>query len=359
MKRIYIFLITTMLIVQACSTIKRTTQKKQLTTQPEKPALVVNQSADPFFIPVDYTLNVPKNYVMPCARLVYEPYFTATDNKYGLTPVVITGTKYGRLENRLEELEGKAPEFPQAKHYAAEKKDMQINISEKVPFQAWMPESKLMATITLKACNHDTILYTQTVNNKVEYVPIPAPVVKKFVQKEVVQKEDGFARFYYPANGFKVDPALDNNQNQLDDMRSLVNKIKHDTTMHITRIVITGICSPDGAYSYNESLARKRAEYIQQYLIDQNQITPNIVEARYIPEDWTELRKLISESDLQNKDAALKIIDEVVNEDQREAALRKLPQFNYIKQNFYPLLRKVTYEIYYTTTKWVETKTTE
>lgn len=359
MNRIYIILIATLLIVQACSTVKRTAQKPQLTTKPEKPALVVNQAADPFFIPVDYTLNVPKDYVMPCARLIYEPYFTVTNNRYGLTPIVITGMKYGRLENRLEELDGKTPEYPQAKHYAAEKKDMQINISEKVPFQVWMPESKLMATVTLKACNHDTVLYTQTVNNKVEYVPVPAPVVEKFVQKEDVQKEDGFARFYYPVNGFKVDPTLDNNRDQLDNMRDLVNKIKNDTAMHITRIVITGICSPDGVYSYNESLARKRAEYIQQYLIDQNQINPNTIEARYIAEDWTELRRLISESNLQNKDAALNIIDEVVNEDQREAALRKLPQFNYIKKNFYPLLRKVTYEIYYTTTEWVETKTTE
>lgn len=51
---------------------------------------------------------------------------------------------------------------------------------------------------------------------------------------------------------------------------------------------------------------------------------------------------------MTNKEEVLDLIDRISDDDQREIALRKLPQYTYIKQNFYPQLRKVTYEIFYT-----------
>lgn len=48
------------------------------------------------------------------------------------------------------------------------------------------------------------------------------------------------------------------------------------------------------------------------------------------------------------KESLLNAIRNVRDPEQREAVLRRSPQFNYIKTHFYPQLRKAICEIYYT-----------
>lgn len=355
MSRIYCILFVGLLVVQACGGLKRIEKKPQLTTTPERLELAVNTKADPYVIPVNYTLNVPRGYLPSCSRLVYSPRLIAQGHEYQLTPIVITGKNFNRLEERQQLLDDKQPGYPNAMHLVASGDSMQIRMSELVPFEMWMPQAKLQANVMLDACDRQTLLYTQDLANGVLYIPVmPGPALVKYVQKEVEKKAEGFARFYYPVNGYTVDPALYSNRSQLDSMTVLMHRVLNDTNIHVNRIVITGICSPDGAWGYNEGLAKRRAEFISNYLINHERISSDLIETKYIAEDWEGLKKLISESTMSNKEALLNTIDEISNPDQREAALRKFPQFNYIKQNFYPQLRKVTYEIYYTTKEMVQ-----
>lgn len=349
MSRICIVLIAGLLIMQACGGVKRVEKKPRLTTTPERLNLAVNQKTDPYMVPVNYVLNIPRGYVPSCARLVYSPRFVAPGHEYVLPPVVVTGKNYNRLDERQQLLDGKAPAYTDALHLVAEGDSMRVSVSEQVPFQVWMPGAKLRAEVSLESCGKETALYSQDLADGVYYMPeSPGPVLVKYIQKEVQKKAEGFARFYYPVNGYKVDPALYNNKQQLDSMNKLILRIINDTSMRMDRIVITGICSPDGPWSYNEELARKRAEYISYYLNTQVGIDARLIEVKYIAEDWEGLARLVAESSLNNKEAVLDIIRHTSDPEQREAALRRLPQFAYIKQNFYPQLRKVTYEVFYT-----------
>lgn len=351
MTRILIIVVT-LFALQGCGGVKRMERKQPLSTSPEKLMLAVDQKGDPYVVQVDYTLNVPKRYVPSCGQLVYSPRFVNQGNSYNLTPIVITGNTYNRVEQRLELLEGKEGMEGSFMQFVPDGKEMQIRMSEKVPFQLWMPESKLIATVRLEGCNKETELYSQTLADGVLYIPEgPGPVIVKYVRKEVSKKEEGFARFYYPVNGYTVDPALHNNRQQLEDMGSLIHRVMNDTAMRVNKIVITGICSPDGAWGYNETLAHKRAEYIRNYLTEHDKISSDLLEAKYVAEDWNGLRVLVNESTLSNKEAILDIIDGSLSDDQKESALKKLPQYNYIKQNFFPQLRKVTYEVFYTVTE--------
>lgn len=355
MNRISIIFVGSLLIMASCGGFRQIEKKSRITVTPEKVGLFVNQQTDPYTIQVDYTLNVPAHYVPACGRLIYQPYFVGEGQRLDLTPVIITGKEYVRREGRLEALEGQLPDYPGIVPLMAEKGVMNIKLSQTVPFQLWMVQSKLMASVSLEACDRKTELYDLALADGVVYIPQgPGPVRVKYVQKEIEKKEEGFARFLYPVNGYVVDPAIYRNRQQLDDMTNLMNKVMTDSSMHVTRIVITGICSPDGPYSYNEGLARRRAESVEKYLEVHDKVNPDMIEVKYIPEDWDGLRKLLEESTMAGKEAAIDVIDRVSNPDQREVELRKLPQFNYIKQNFYPQLRKVTYEIYYTVKEMVE-----
>lgn len=349
MNRIYMILAAALLILQACGGVKRVEKKAQVTTTPAQQQLFVNEKADPYTIQVNYTLNVPEDYVPSCARLVYAAAFEAPGHKYALTPVVITGKNYNRVAGRRQFFRNEQPDYPGAMQYITEDKDMQINVSQAVPFELWMPESKLVAEVMLEACDRETILYHQTLANGVFYFPqSPGPVIVKYVKKEIEKKEEGFAYFNYPVNGYIVDPSLYNNRQELNKMIGLIQKVVEDTLATVNRIVITGICSPDGSWAYNENLAKKRAENVKNYLAENRKIENSLLEVKYIAEDWSGLQKLIEASDIPDKQAALNIIDQVSDPDQREVALRRLPQFNTIKQNFYPQLRRVSYEIYYT-----------
>lgn len=349
MKHIYCILWISLLVLQACGGIKRVEKKPQLTTTPEKIMLAVDTKADPYVIPVNYMLHIPRGYVPSCGRLIYSPRLVAPGHEYLLTPQVITGKNYDRLEMRRQLLDDKQSDYPNALELVTNGDSISIKVSEQIPFELWMPNGKLEAQVVFDACDRQTVLYTQELAGGVLYMPVmPGPVLVKYVQKEIEKKAEGFARFYYPVNGYRVDPALNNNQIQLDSMSALMRRVLDDTSMHVNRIVITGICSPDGAWVYNEELARKRADVIRNYLIQYDNIPADLVETKYIAEDWEGLIKLLEISSLTNNEAILKVIRDVRNPDQREAALRKFPQYNYIKTNFYPQLRKVIYEIYYT-----------
>lgn len=349
MNRIHIIFFVLLLILQACGGLKRVEKKPQLTTTPEKLQLFVDQKTDPYTVKVDYTLNIPKDYIPSCARLVYSPMLMAPGHEYALTPVVVMGKNYNRLEERKQFFENEQPDYPGAMSFVSGGEEMQINLSDTVPFQLWMPDAKLIAKVALDACDRAVQLYEKTLADGMVYIPqAPGPVIVKYVRKEVEKKEEGFAYFRYPVNGYIVNPALFNNQQQLDDMTGLIRKVMMDTAATVKRIVITGTCSPEGPWIYNANLAQKRAENIREYLIKHEQINPDLIEVKSIAEDWNGLRKLIAESDLPNKQAVLDIIDGVSDPDQREAALRRLSNFTLIKERFYLWLRKVTYEIYYT-----------
>lgn len=349
MNRNYVILVIILVVLQACGGVKRVEKKPALTTTPDKQQLFVNQKTDPYTVDVSYVLNVPGDYVPSCARLIYAPAFVAPSNEYPLTPIVITGKNYARLDERHQFFEGQQPDYPGAIHIVANPGKMSIPVSQTVPFELWMPQSKLMAKVTLESCDRGTVLYTLDMADGMVYLPqAPGPVIVEYVRKEVEKKAEGFAQFRYPVNGYTIDPALYNNRQQIQDMTGLIRKIMSDTLATVNRIVITGICSPDGSWVYNENLAKKRAESMRNYLVDYEHINNSLLDVKYIAEDWNGLQKLIEESDLANKQKMLDIIDRVSNPDQREAALRQLPQFSYIKQNFYPQLRKVLYEIYYT-----------
>lgn len=349
MKRIYCILWVGLLTLQACGGLKRLEKRPELTTTPEKLFLAVDTKADPYVIPVNYTLHIPRGYLPSCARLVYSPRLVAPGHEYLLTPVVIAGRSNDRLEERRQLLDDKQPDYPNALELVSHGDSMNIRLSERIPFELWMAGAKLEAKIVFDACDRQTLLYTQELAGGVFYIPVmPGPALVKYVHKEVEEKKEGFARFYYPVNGYKVDPALYDNQDQLDTMSAFIRRTLADTSVRVSRIVVTGICSPDGSWAYNEELAKRRAEFIRNYLIQYDRISAAMVEIKYIAEDWEGLVNLIEKSALPDKEILLNTIHDVPNPGQREAALQKFPQFNYIKTNFYPQLRKVVYEIYYT-----------
>ncbi len=357
----FCFLFLWILILQACIGVKHVEKKPPLSVCPEKMVLMVSKQANPKTIDVNYALEVPKNYIPPCGRLIHTPRLVTQDSVYMLTPVVISGKTYNKIEQRKSFFEGVKPDYSEAKHITMQNRDIKVNINEQILFRPWMASADLIVTNILQGCDRETELSGKTLADSVICVaPIADCPTIRYVQHDVTKKKEGFAHFYYPIGRYQVDPALYENQARLDSMTNLIQSVLNDTLARVKKIVITGVSSPDGSYLNNERLAKERASSVRKYLVGRFQLSDSLIKVDYIAEDWEGLRKLVDESTtITDKSKIFDIIDRIPDLDKREAALRQLPQYIYIKQNILPQLRRVVYEIEYCATEFLEERVIE
>lgn len=207
MNHLYLLLISGILILQSCGGLHRTSQKPVPTTTPPQLELTVDQNSDPYTIPVSFTLNIPKNYIPSCARLIVIPHFSAQGYDQKLTPVIIQGKKHHTIEQRLFELEGISPDYPEAKRYVSDGNKIQIRINENVPFQTWMPTSNLVLHSTLEACDQSVTLPQQILATGVTYLPLaPGPVEVKYIKKNSHPQRRRLRTFLLPRESIQCRP---------------------------------------------------------------------------------------------------------------------------------------------------------
>lgn len=212
---------------------------------------------------------------------------------------------------------------------------------KKEPQIIYVPQEPIVETVTVV----DTVVIEQpkevlpTFNFKL----LDAPR-----KKSITQDLAGVARIQFKVNITDIDPAMGQNQQELDDIASTLDSISNNLGMTINRIVLHGYASPEGSYANNERLAKGRTEALKTVLEQRNGIPSNVIVVDYTPEDWDGLRQAIEDSDLANKAKLLAIIDSDRDLDAKERALRQYPvEWRYLVNNVLPNLRRTEYKIEY------------
>ena len=329
--------------------------KKLLTTTPAKLRLFVDQKTDPYTIKVAYTLNIPPNYIPSCARLVYQPYFLAADHRYDLTPLIISGRRNRREERRLQDLAGKQPEYPNAIHLEATRDGMKIKLSEIVPFQVWMAQSKLRADVILESCDREQHLEVLTLAEGVIWFPMgPGPVRVKYVKEKAEVPETSSFDFIYPTGRTGFEREYKGNARQMQAMMRLMDSLRDNPEMKLEKVVITGYSSPSGSLAINEKLARERALQMKQRFTQRRGLEAGQIEIRTVAEDWQGLKEWVSKtSDFPDRMQILRILDGNYTDKEKENLLQKSSSYGYIRQRIFPELQKVSCRFYYTRVKEV------
>lgn len=112
----------------------------------------------------------------------------------------------------------------------------------------------------------------------------------------------------------------------------------------LKEINIKSYASPDGTIEFNTALAQDRENVTKGYVNDQLK-KDKIKEfkdltAEFTPEDWEGLQKLVSQSDLQDKDLILSTLSMYSDPEQREQELRNLINvFDVLADKILPQLR--------------------
>lgn len=320
-----------------------------ITTVPEKLQLFVNQKTDPYTIPVNYTLNIPVHTIPSKGYLLYVPYFTNEQYEYLLQPIIVYGKDF-QDKNKPLKIPGQSSiDLTKIRSFESKEEDLQITVRDTVPFQLWMAQSQLIVTIVSEDKQKEKFS-TLILAEGVSYLPEgPGPVRVRYVEKKVnVCKEADF-HVIYPTNVSFVNTEKSENRNQLDQLKKFLNQLSHNPEDTLKQIIITGYCSPDGSLSYNERLARKRANNFLPYLEKSLPHPMQYVKIKTVARDWQGFQKLIEQTDIKNKAAILNLLNKPLNDRQKCTALRNLPGYSYLLNQIYPQLQQTRCVIYYTT----------
>lgn len=158
----------------------------------------------------------------------------------------------------------------------------------------------------------------------------------------------GVSRVQFKVNSTKMEPELGDNDFELHALTAKMDSICDDLDMQVTAIAFTGYASPDGPYAGNERLATGRVSALRDYLHRECELPADIMSVSTVPEDWDGLRAAVADSDLDDKDALLAIIDGPEDSDTKEAAMRRHAEsWKYLTQSILPRLRRTQFRIDY------------
>ena len=136
----------------------------------------------------------------------------------------------------------------------------------------------------------------------------------------------------------------------MQKIRGTIDIIRHDGDTRIVAVTIEGFASPEGPYAENERLAKGRTEALRNYVRGLYTFDPSIMRSSWVAENWAGLRKYVADSDLDDKNGILAVIDaENLEPDAREWKLKSAypEQYRFLLDNVYPALRNSDYTVEY------------
>lgn len=167
----------------------------------------------------------------------------------------------------------------------------------------------------------------------------------------------GTAYIDFPVNKTEIYPEYRNNPRELMTINSTIDSIHSDSDIDIKSITIKGFASPEGSYANNERLAKGRTEALVKYVRQLHKFPAEILHTAWEAEDWVGLKAWVEKSNIDNKAAILKIIDDSsLSPDARDGSIRdKFPeQYAFLLATAYPALRHSDYAIEYVITNYTD-----
>ena len=134
------------------------------------------------------------------------------------------------------------------------------------------------------------------------------------------------------------------NTDAMTEFKKELANANSDTARVIKEINISSYASPEGALDFNTRLAEQREKNTSTYLAGQlkkDKITEfGELTSQFTAEDWEGFQKLVSKSDIQDKDLILSVLSMYKDPEQREREIRNLSSvFEQLADQILPQLR--------------------
>ncbi len=131
---------------------------------------------------------------------------------------------------------------------------------------------------------------------------------------------------------------------QMDELNKELAEAHADSRREIEEINIESYASPDGTLEFNTKLAQNRENNTRTYMdkkLKKDKITDfGKLTANFTAEDWEGFKKLVSASNIQDKDLILSVLSMYKDPEQREREIRNLTSiFDQLAETILPQLR--------------------
>ncbi len=147
-----------------------------------------------------------------------------------------------------------------------------------------------------------------------------------------------------------VDTALGNNASELARVRKCIEDVVARSEYALDSLVIVASCSPEGSYALNQRLSAARSESIRQYLWEYvPQEWRDSLRASRLPENWAQLRLLVSNDTVMSAAARRKVLsmtENMKNPDEVERKMAQMNEYRYMREKIYPKLRSVCFDFH-------------
>jgi hypothetical protein len=153
---------------------------------------------------------------------------------------------------------------------------------------------------------------------------------KAYDRNQVVRRDPHAMFVYFKQSEVKIRPEWHNNQQVLDRIIEVIQKMQADGEGQICKIQIVGMASFDGPEKLNESIAKQRAWALKRHVQEILPIGDDQFDMAYGGEGWTDFRDQLEEviAGGDEKSAELRqvidIIDNEPNLTRREQKIKKL-----------------------------------
>ncbi len=199
----------------------------------------------------------------------------------------------------------------------------------------------------------------------------------RYLEKVIDRRADASTACYieFGSGQSNVDLSLGHNKEETGRVRDNLAAILQNIEYDLDSIVVTAGCSPEGSWNYNERLSLKRSESVCEYFrkwmkefsdsmklekgvsIDHEgeiflENEPDIHDIEFIPknipENWTLLDFMIRNDTLmtETQKEAYFAIRLITDNDEREKALSGMPYYRRLREEMYPYLRMVRFDLH-------------
>lgn len=301
--------------------------------------------ADKAMISMQLTFNTELK-LNPSGRIVLQPELKTAGQSLKLPSVEMTGRR-----RRIQDKRNSVSPALHTIHVVRQKKSEQmVRYETTVPYERWMNQAVINIREELCGCNNTLLSSTNQLLEQAELHPLFA-YLQPGKEPQKIRHKSGSAMLGFVANTTTIHPDFQNNQNELDEIRSSIEPIKNDPDVQISQISIQGFASPEGPYDQNKRLAQGRAEAVKANVCQLHPFPDQLFSLDWVAEDWEGLVRLLEESDLPEKKEILDIIRTTDILQGREKELMLLGSGNswrYMLEHFFPKLRRADYKITYT-----------
>lgn len=305
-------------------------------------------------VSISFDIDSKQSEVSNMLKEVITPYLYNSTDTLWLAPVEVLGNGRYKRENQENHLNGnKNWDLGEGQIL----KGSVYTYNHKCEVEPWMAEAKLNVQRTIVGCSKcDVVKRNERIAEANLYI-IPQFELEEASRRWNFGQDDLEVTFNVAK--VDIDHTIFDNEVTFGKILSAVDKIHSNPHYKIDKIQVSGFASPEGTINFNTWLGENRAKALINYIIEQRPdygLTHDNFEIVNGEENWSELHKVLAESNMPNKDKVIAIIDNT--ELQRDVKKRQIKAidggrtWNNMLKEIYPQLRSARYlALYYDSTK--------